>query len=186
MSQSLLEYNIKYDQELGFDNEIYTDGSKQGTKVGCAFVLYDNGIEITHYKYRLGDNDSIFMAELLAIFKAVEYIVENCKNKYFSIISDSKSVLECLCAIEEDKELIVNLRNKIILLNIRLYWTRSHIGTVGNERADVFAKEACLKGNIDYAFEPTKRDIKKNLDSLYLQSKNGSRFRTIRKTEDGV
>lgn len=78
------------------------------------FVVYEGGIETSHYKYRLDDNLSIFMAELLAIFKAVEYIIVNCKDKHFSIISDSKSVLESLCAVEEDK-LIVNLRNKIVL-----------------------------------------------------------------------
>lgn len=34
--QTSLNYNVKHDKELGFGNEIYTDGSKLNMKVGCA------------------------------------------------------------------------------------------------------------------------------------------------------
>lgn len=54
------------------------------------------------------------------------------------------------------------------MFRIKLYWTKAHIGVSGNERADELAKGACHKDYIDYYFDPTKSDIKKRLNKLYL------------------
>lgn len=64
--------------------------------------------------------------------KVVDYVIDNDIKDLCCIISDSKSVLECICNINEDTELILNLRNKLQILNIRLFWTRAHVGTLGS------------------------------------------------------
>lgn len=52
--------------------------------------------------------------------------------------------------------------------NMRLLWTRAHIGTEGNERADQYAKEACTKDSTDYRFVKSKNFIRKELNNIYL------------------
>ncbi|GBM06379.1 hypothetical protein AVEN_266339-1 [Araneus ventricosus] len=56
---------------------IYTDGSKMDDKVVCNFVSFTTGKEFEHRIYRLSDNCSVFMAEVLAIKLVVEYIIEH-------------------------------------------------------------------------------------------------------------
>ncbi|GIX86121.1 RNase H domain-containing protein [Caerostris extrusa] len=74
---------------------IYTDGSKKEDRVGSAIVLLQDNVEIHHQHWRLNDEATVFMAELHAIKKAIEYIAS---NSFLSvkIISDSRSVLMAL------------------------------------------------------------------------------------------
>lgn len=75
--------------------------------------FYSNGIEILSRKFRLDNQDSVFKAELLAIIKVIDYIIELNRNECYSIITDSRSVLECICNIHEDRAILVKLINKI-------------------------------------------------------------------------
>ncbi|GFU21498.1 RNase H domain-containing protein [Trichonephila clavipes] len=69
---------------------IYTDGSKRADYVGCGVVIEDfmNG-------YRLDTSCSIFTAEAVAIYRALQLIDSNMPRNY-SIYTDSMSVLEAL------------------------------------------------------------------------------------------
>ena len=70
---------------------VYTDGSKEETKVGCA--TFKNGNCKT---LRLPVGSSIFTAEAKAIYLALDYINDcNSKDK-FIIFSDAMSVLQAL------------------------------------------------------------------------------------------
>ena len=67
---------------------IYTDGSKEDSKVGCA-VISDN-----HSNMQLiPDDPSIFTAEAKAIDLALDFISTCDANNKFIIFSDSLSVL---------------------------------------------------------------------------------------------
>ena len=72
-------------------NHIYTDGSKDDIKVGCAIVSDDFSETM-----RIPDGSSIFTAEAKAIDLALD-LIANCEtyNK-FAIFSDSLSVLKSL------------------------------------------------------------------------------------------
>lgn len=59
--------------------------------------------------------------------------------------------------------------NKPIRLPITLYWTKYHFGTIANEKADEYAKKACLKEHIDYHFELSNYSIKKELETKFLE-----------------
>ena len=72
------------------DISIYTDGSKQYNKVGCASVHKQETAKI-----RLPDHSSIFSAEAIALNIALCSIQYNI-NKKFIVFSDSMSVLQTL------------------------------------------------------------------------------------------
>ncbi|GFX96296.1 putative RNA-directed DNA polymerase from transposon X-element [Trichonephila clavipes] len=69
---------------------IYTDGSKRADYVGCGVVIED----IMH-GYRLDTSCSIFTAEAVAIYRALQLIDSTMPRKY-CIYTDSMSVLEAL------------------------------------------------------------------------------------------
>ena len=69
---------------------MYTDGSKEDSKVGCA-VISDNHSNMQ----RIPDDSSIFTAEAKAIDLALDFISTCDPNNKFIIFSDSLSVF-CL------------------------------------------------------------------------------------------
>ena len=119
---------------------IYTDGSKEAEKVGCAAIHQQRCTSA-----RLPDHSSIFTAELLAIKLALRHI-EDHPHLHFIIFSDSRSVLEALISAESKNPLVLEVVNLLHNLtpekDIVFCWLPSHIGIRGNEMADKAAKEA--------------------------------------------
>ena len=71
--------------------QIFTDGSKQGERVGAA-ALFLNGAQKS---IRLPDKSSIYSAELRALLLALE-LIEGSVKKQFIIFSDSLSAMQAL------------------------------------------------------------------------------------------
>ena len=71
--------------------QIYTDGSKEGSKVGCA-VISDNHCNMQ----RIPDDSSIFTVEAKAIDLALDFISTYDANNKFIILSDSLSVWKAM------------------------------------------------------------------------------------------
>ena len=118
---------------------IYTDGSKQEMKVGCAAVFQNKEL-LKH----LPNESSIYCTEVIAIDLAMN-IIANHKSSKFNIYSDSKSVLQALQSKNSSTPLITRLDKMNTLSknnSIILTWIPSHIGIQGNERADRAAKKA--------------------------------------------
>ena len=86
--------------EHSFCTPIYTDGSKDGDRVGCSTIINN-----TSFKQRLPSNASIFTAEVTAIDLALDAIDES-DDDHFIIFSDSLSVLLSLHNIKLDNPLI--------------------------------------------------------------------------------
>lgn len=91
------------------------------------------------------------------------------EDENYVIISDSLSVLQTITSINENRNYIINLRNKIKYLSIDLFWTKAHVGDVGNEKADVIAMSATAKINIDASFQMTKHQLRAYLDIKYKE-----------------
>ena len=96
-------------------HHIYTDGSKDKDKVGCAFT--------TNYfskTLRLPDGASIFTAEIKAVKLALEFFKTNPDNK-FIIFSDSLSGLKALnhsySRNAQIQNLLENIMKSLKLLN---------------------------------------------------------------------
>ncbi|GFV28368.1 pggt1b [Trichonephila clavipes] len=76
---------------------IYTDGSKRADYVGCGVVIED----IMH-GYRLDTSCSIFTAEAVAIYRALQLIDSHMPRKYCIYTDNSMSVLEAAKTITID------------------------------------------------------------------------------------
>jgi len=116
-------------------NAIYTDGSKTNDGVGSAAVFREGATHSSLCKVA-----SIFTAELKAIQMALEYIGQRPQGN-FLICSDSKSVLQAISSYAIANGMVYRTRVRIRELeetgrNVVLCWTPSHVGIIGNERAD--------------------------------------------------
>ncbi|GFW77481.1 RNase H domain-containing protein [Trichonephila clavipes] len=113
---------------------IYTDGSKRTYYVGCVVVIED----VTH-GYRLDPSCSVFTAEAVAIYRALQSIDYNMPRKY-CIYTDS--VLEALenyndrCHPVVCNVLDITSRLHSKGFDIVFCWLPSHVGIIGNEQAD--------------------------------------------------
>ncbi|GFT91881.1 hypothetical protein TNCV_3840331 [Trichonephila clavipes] len=54
----------------------YTDGSKIDGRVGFAFVVFRSGVESENFQFRIRDECTVFVAELLCLNFAVKWITE--------------------------------------------------------------------------------------------------------------
>ena len=70
---------------------VYTDGPKDGEKVGCGFVSGNHSNSV-----RISDGTSVFTAEAKAISLALDFIDNFTLSERFVIFSDSLSVLKAL------------------------------------------------------------------------------------------
>ncbi|GBN63071.1 hypothetical protein AVEN_116877-1 [Araneus ventricosus] len=120
----------------------YTDGSKAGSHVGSAAVF--NNLTKSE---RLHSYCNVFTSEIYAIFMVLVKI-SICNDKKWIIYTDSRSCLEALLHISRRSHPLVNrIFNLYTSLlekgyNISFCWIPGHIGIVGNEKADIAAKEA--------------------------------------------
>ena len=120
---------------------IYTDGSKDDMKVGCAVVSDDFSETM-----RIPDGSSIFTAEAKAIDLALDLIADCETSNKFIIFSDSLSALKSLNHTSSKNPQIQKLLEKhheLSELNEIVYcWIPSHIGIAGNESVDQKAKDS--------------------------------------------
>ena len=155
--------------------QIYTDGSKMSNHVGSAFVLPQ--LKVTK-RYQLKSYNSVFTAELWAIYMCLEYLNSMPSPPIrVAIFSDSKAAL---LAIQNNSRLHRNLIHDIYHTHNQLHikgtestlvWIPSHLGIRGNDLADRAAKDAAL-GNaaspIDLGISP--QEAKNSIKNYILTS----------------
>jgi tubulin alpha len=129
--------------------EIYTDGSKDGSKVGAQAAICSNKQLIKQCKYKLHSNCSNNQAEQTAILKALEQLqgLEAPTGGKVAIYTHSRVEIDSLKYHATHGFLIEKLRNKIRQLSTQnqtnhFRWVKAHIGVEGNEAANRLAKEA--------------------------------------------
>ena len=144
---------------------IYTDGSKDGEKVGCA-VLSGNHCS----SLRIPDGSSVFTAEAKAIDLALDFINSCFFSDKFLIFSDSLSVLKALNHTSSRNSQIQKLLEKHHEITkskeILFCWLPSHTDITGNEAADRKAKES-LKLNMS-TFEIPFNNFKPFINTYIL------------------
>ena len=125
--------------------EIYTDGSKMNTKAGSGIYISGDGLddEISIPLFGLA---SVFTAELVAIKMALVKI-RQVIDRTVTLYSDSYSALQALMAFKSENKLVQEIQELIYELDQRrvvviFCWIPSHVGIMGNERADKLAKAA--------------------------------------------
>ncbi|GFT33391.1 RNase H domain-containing protein [Trichonephila clavipes] len=149
---------------------IYTDGSKRADYVGCGVVIED----IMH-GYRLDTSCSIFTAEAVAIYRALQLIDSTMPRKY-CIYTDSMSVLE---ALENYHDRCHPVVCTILDITSRLYskgfdivfcWLPSHVGIIGNEQADSAAKSATTHLPLAVPLSDMKHVIMHHIFKIWQES----------------
>ncbi|CAK1584821.1 unnamed protein product [Parnassius mnemosyne] len=136
---------------------IFTDGSKIDGKVGAAVTVWHNGLEIKTITFRLESYCSIYQAEMMAIQRALKYIISK-KYPGANIISDSRSAITTICDPVSLNPIASEIRTMIKTLEdnrkqVELYWIKAHCGIQGNERADELAKQAAIKNKQSPAYD---------------------------------
>lgn len=135
--------------------KIYTDGSKDPItgKTACAFTV-PKAKYVFHE--RCTDNISVYTTEMIAIFKALKWIVDSdYPYQKVVILTDSLSAIQSIDnnqssrpdILEAIQMLAFKIRNKQIELIIE--WIPAHVGILGNELADKLAKAALKQENIN-------------------------------------
>ena len=157
--------------------QIFTDGSVLDNKnVGAAFVIPALRIEKFFF---LGNNLSIFTAELTAVMTALECLLEFSNTISKAVIFvDSKSVLSTLDSFNTKgrPDLVFEIYNLLYHLSmkntvIEFCWVPSHCNIHGNEMADRAAKKGATKSN--------------NFISLPILPSVDESYRRLEKTSSG-
>ena len=110
---------------------VYTDGSVINERSGCAVVIKYISVHIS-YQYRLPNNTNIFIAELLAISRAIDRINET-EGQSFLICSDSLSALQAIKGANPNfliHQILEKLNNTT--KEICFEWIPSHVNIPGN------------------------------------------------------
>ena len=148
---------------------IFSDGSRTDEGVGSGFTIQKYGKEIIADELKLGDDCTVFQAEVFAIFEAIRRLLlhEMEGLKFVKIFSDSAAALYSLRK-RKCKSKVVLYTMKILNrlaeknVNISLVWIRAHVGHAGNERADQLAKRGTTAdkfGWVDKPFNSVKRRV---------------------------
>ncbi|GFV74167.1 RNase H domain-containing protein [Trichonephila clavipes] len=92
----------------------YTDGGKIYGRVGFAFVVFRSGVESENFQFRIGDECTVFVAELLCLNFAVKWITEqNSVISEYLICTDSFSSLDLLKCISSSNNIIVDIKSNL-------------------------------------------------------------------------
>jgi ribonuclease HI len=142
---------------------VFTDGSrrrpvgKRHCRTGAGYIAYVKGKEIRSGSWGLGHRAGIYDAEMLALAGSAAAAVEiqsHCPElKTILFLSDNRSALNTISDTTEHPAQSASILfrrhiDKLLALpdiQVELAWVPGHKGFLGNERADVIAKNAVTK-----------------------------------------
>uniref|UniRef100_A0A1B6IZV8 ribonuclease H n=1 Tax=Homalodisca liturata TaxID=320908 RepID=A0A1B6IZV8_9HEMI len=126
---------------------VYTDGSKTDDGCGAAFLIPRTN---TTALYSLSKYMSSYSSELIAIYKAVQFIN---KTQYDNVVicTDSQAAVTAISNYSKDKsknQLIISIVYELKALNknIVFVWIPGHVSLDFNERVDNLARDAITTG----------------------------------------
>lgn len=127
---------------------IYTDGSRMGNRTGFGWFVAWDGHCVHEQSGRLSDHASVYQAELYAIAKATDHIlqlIDDYMEKSITIWTDSRSAVAALQRPIHTDESVYKVAENIKTIrqftDIDVVWVRGHADNTGNELADVLAKK---------------------------------------------
>jgi ribonuclease HI len=181
-AQQLCRKYIKHISNVNKDKDLitYTDGSVdiKNNRAGSAAIIKNNNSKtIATLKKRLNGNVSSLQTELYAIALDLTYS-RNMKNTRKIIHTDSlNAIINIKKTIPTEEIQLTKTIHKLISIhkendnNITFNYIPSHIGLVGNEQADIAAKQSLCNPNIDFILSPGSSALKSKF-KRYLHQKN--------------
>ena len=122
----------------------YTDGSKQTSCLAGAGWAITRGNSCVAEKVIYTGTNSVFISEVTALTSLGQYIKEHCLDEYkFFVYCDSMSAIQSLNGRKWINSTILECREVLSTLKIRVNWIKGHNDSTGNELADVLAKKGC-------------------------------------------
>jgi ribonuclease HI len=122
----------------------FTDGSRINGKAGAGYCIMVNSTIVAECAIPLGKYPTVFQAEVMAVHHAAEKLLEYVAFGNIVIHSDSQAALLALdnpvITAKTVLATVLNLDKLAERQKVELTWVRAHIGTMGNERADMLAK----------------------------------------------
>ena len=126
------------------DCNVYTDGSKLNGKVGAGVYIIRKGVTIAEHKVRLPDESTVYQAEMMAIKQAALLLAQITDLSTIKVYVDSQAALRTFQADFIKSKLALQTIEALGLVRHQMMvfvWTKAHVGTLGNEKADTLAKE---------------------------------------------
>ncbi|GBN36109.1 hypothetical protein AVEN_152063-1 [Araneus ventricosus] len=125
-------------------------------------------------RVRLGDNCTVYQAELVGLKLAAEFILTLTATKRVNVYSDSRSGLQSLedptnthPLVGEVKRLLKRVRSE---RGVFLHWVKAHVGYHGNELADDEAKAATNSSSISIDLPVSSSRFKCKLRRIMIQA----------------
>jgi ribonuclease HI len=143
----------------------YTDGSRTDDGYGCAVIEGSNV-----YRYKCHSYSSVYSTELFAISKAIQ-TANTRHNTRIVVCTDSLSAVKGIQDTQTKNPLVIQIQDQLIETNcsVVIMWIPSHVGIVGNEKADMEAKQA-TKEQISSHYKVINTDINRNIKELTRQN----------------
>ena len=128
---------------------IYTDGSKIEEQTGSGWAVCNGDTILAEDTYYLGNEASVFQAEVIAIEHALRWVTENCDNGTEVLIrSDSQSAINAIFKTSTTSKVVMACKGVLRTAKenhrIGIEWIKGHADHTGNELADMLAKKASL------------------------------------------
>ncbi|GFT66901.1 RNase H domain-containing protein [Trichonephila clavipes] len=113
-----------------------------------------SGAESQHFQFRICDECTVFVAELLCLNFAIKWITEqNSVLSGYLICTDSLSSLDSLKCICSSNDIVVEIQKQFKSLkdknvSVDFAFIRGHMGLLGNDRTDWLAKAAIKRKTV--------------------------------------
>jgi ribonuclease HI len=152
---------------LANEYELYTDGSRFQGKTGGGVCAYLDGDLIFQKSFHLGDDATVFQAEVMAIKHAAEWLKTHERRfKRVTIHCDSQSAIRALLSpwihTQTVEKAVTALDSASKGNFVKLRWVKAHVGYVGNELADELAKAGALDPTTQFdTIPPSTSSIKR-------------------------
>jgi ribonuclease HI len=126
---------------------IYTDGSKEGNRVGCGWAACVNETVIAEDSRYLGHTSTVFQAEVTAVSDSLLWLISNPHKllvRSCLIRSDSLSAIQAVYSNTIESKIVLDCVNFLKRANesfqVGIEWVRGHSDQTGNEYADYLAR----------------------------------------------
>ena len=122
---------------------VYTDGSKIADKVGAGVFISRMSSPPAKFSFRLPNESTVYQAEMAAIREAAVILGTFPDLSTVKFFVDSQAALRTFQSDFIKSKLAlqtISALNNISAESITFVWTKAHVGTLGNEEADVLAK----------------------------------------------